>query len=71
MAKQTDAAAAATAPADETGAVEKQQQQEESPVAPVQKSFWKAILPVIACGAGLFSDGYINNVRSPITIIIR
>lgn len=26
--------------------------------------FSKAILPVIACGAGLFSDGYINNVSS-------
>lgn len=29
-----------------------------------KKSFRKAILPVMACGAGLFSDGYINNVRS-------
>lgn len=28
------------------------------------RSFKKAILPVIACGAGLFSDGYINNVRA-------
>lgn len=27
------------------------------------KRFRKAIVPVIACGAGLFSDGYINNVR--------
>lgn len=25
-------------------------------------SFWKKIIPVMACGAGLFSDGYINNV---------
>lgn len=23
---------------------------------------WKNMIPVIACGAGLFSDGYINNV---------
>jgi hypothetical protein len=30
-----------------------------------KKSFWKSILPVMACGAGLFSDGYINNVRLP------
>jgi hypothetical protein len=29
-----------------------------------QQPFRKAILPVIACGAGLFSDGYINNVSS-------
>lgn len=28
-----------------------------------RKSFWMSLLPVIACGAGLFSDGYINNVR--------
>lgn len=26
------------------------------------QSFGAAILPVMACGAGLFSDGYINNV---------
>jgi len=25
---------------------------------------FKTLLPVIACGAGLFSDGYINNVCS-------
>lgn len=44
---------------------------EEEPAAPVnsdlgppidQKPFWEAIWPVLACGAGLFSDGYINNV---------
>jgi hypothetical protein len=30
---------------------------------PVQRtSFWKAVFQVMACGAGLFSDGYINNV---------
>ena len=27
-----------------------------------KKLFRKAILPVMACGAGLFFDGYINNV---------
>jgi len=30
-----------------------------------QRSFWITIVPVIACGAGLFSDGYINNVCAP------
>lgn len=30
-----------------------------------QKPFLQAIWPVIACGAGLFSDGYVNNVCSP------
>ncbi|KAF6784611.1 major facilitator superfamily transporter [Colletotrichum sojae] len=29
--------------------------------------FSKAIVPVIACGAGLFSDGYINNVIGSVT----
>lgn len=28
----------------------------------IEKPFWQAIWPVLACGAGLFSDGYINNV---------
>jgi hypothetical protein len=27
------------------------------------KPFSEAIWPVLACGAGLFSDGYVNNVR--------
>lgn len=35
----------------------------ESPAE--KKSLWKSILPVMACGAGLFSDGYINNVCIP------
>ena len=26
------------------------------------KSFWNRLWPVIACGAGLFSDGYLNGV---------
>lgn len=29
-----------------------------------RSSFTRAILPVIACGAGLFSDGYLNNVST-------
>jgi hypothetical protein len=35
----------------------------EAPVVPERapKPFREAILPVFACGAGLFSDGYINN----------
>lgn len=30
-----------------------------------RKPFMQAALPVFACGAGLFSDGYINNVSVP------
>jgi hypothetical protein len=29
-----------------------------------EKGRWERLWPVIACGAGLFSDGYLNNVRS-------
>lgn len=33
------------------------------PLADLQKSRWDRLWPVMACGAGLFSDGYINNVN--------
>lgn len=29
---------------------------------PIKKTTWQKLFPVMACGAGLFSDGYINNV---------
>ncbi|KAB5583079.1 major facilitator superfamily domain-containing protein [Coniochaeta sp. 2T2.1] len=32
--------------------------------------FRKAIFPVIACGAGLFSDGYINNVIGSVSTVL-
>jgi hypothetical protein len=32
-------------------------------VAKTEKGKWERLWPVIACGAGLFSDGYLNNVR--------
>lgn len=38
-------------------------QQDAVAVDAPRQPFRKAIVPVIACGAGLFSDGYINNVR--------
>ena len=41
------------------------EQQEEAALENTQ-SFGQAIIPVIACGAGLFSDGYINNVSLPL-----
>lgn len=34
-----------------------------------EKSFIKRITPVIACGAGLFSDGYLNQIISPVNTI--
>lgn len=37
-----------------------------------RKPFREAIVPVIACGAGLFSDGYINNVSThPVAYVSR
>ncbi|KAJ3120578.1 hypothetical protein HK100_012737 [Physocladia obscura] len=34
------------------------------------QDFWSAIMPVIACGAGLFSDGYVNNVIGSVTTVL-
>jgi len=31
-------------------------------IAATEKGRWERLWPVIACGAGLFSDGYLNNV---------
>ncbi|GAB0132297.1 hypothetical protein EsDP_00000738 [Epichloe bromicola] len=36
-----------------------------------RKSFFQAVLPVFACGAGLFSDGYINNVIGSVNTILK
>ncbi|KAI1197019.1 hypothetical protein F5X97DRAFT_197089 [Nemania serpens] len=33
------------------------------------KPFMEAIWPVLACGAGLFSDGYINNVIGSVSTV--
>jgi len=38
------------------------------PLAP--KSQWQRIWPVMACGAGLFSDGYINNVIGSVSTLL-
>lgn len=32
------------------------------PLAEIPKGRWDRIWPAMACGSGLFSDGYINNV---------
>ena len=37
--------------------------EQRTSVANVEKGRWERLWPVIACGAGLFSDGYLNNVR--------
>ncbi|CAN9180352.1 unnamed protein product [Alternaria alternata] len=43
---------------DEKGDIERR-----GSVARTEKGRWERLWPVIACGAGLFSDGYLNNVR--------
>ncbi|GAA4692228.1 hypothetical protein GCM10025794_24800 [Massilia kyonggiensis] len=35
---------------------------EDIPLENTQKSRWERSWPTIACGAGLFSDGYLNGV---------
>lgn len=39
------------------------QEKDVVPLEAVEKTRWERIMPVIACGAGLFSDGYLNGVR--------
>jgi hypothetical protein len=36
-------------------------------LADTEKSFYERVWPVLACGAGLFSDGYLNGVCSSAT----
>lgn len=30
-----------------------------------EKTYWGRRIPIIACGSGLFADGYLNSVRRP------
>jgi MFS family permease len=39
-------------------------------VANVEKGKWERLWPVIACGAGLFSDGYLNNIIGPVNTML-
>jgi hypothetical protein len=43
-------------------------------IAVTEKGRWERLWPVIACGAGLFSDGFLNNVSkvdAPLYIIFE
>ena len=35
---------------------------DETPLEATEKTWWQRRAPVIACGSGLFSDGYLNGV---------
>jgi len=39
-------------------------------LAQTDKSFWERLWPVIACGAGLFSDGYLNGVIGSVSTML-
>lgn len=40
-------------------------------IARTSKSRWERLWPVIACGAGLFSDGYLNNIIGPVNTMLK
>jgi hypothetical protein len=40
-------------------------------VTATEKSKWERLWPVIACGAGLFSDGYLNNIIGPVNTMLK
>lgn len=40
-------------------------------MAAPRKSFFRTALPVFACGAGLFSDGYVNNVIGSVNTVLK
>lgn len=50
---------------DKHDVVDAERRASEVPLAEVQKSRWERSWPVFACGAGLFSDGRILNIRTP------
>ncbi|KAF2870404.1 major facilitator superfamily domain-containing protein [Massariosphaeria phaeospora] len=36
-----------------------------------QKGKWEKLWPIVACGAGLFSDGYLNNIIGPVNTMLK
>ncbi|KAK2811253.1 hypothetical protein FQN50_002350 [Emmonsiellopsis sp. PD_5] len=43
----------------------------ENDLTNTQKGRWERSWPTIACGAGLFSDGYLNNVIGSVNTVLR
>jgi hypothetical protein len=43
----------------------------EAPLAATLKGRWERTWPVIACGSGLFSDGYVNGVIGSVNTMLR
>jgi hypothetical protein len=42
----------------------------DAPLAEIPKGRWERSWPVIACGAGLFSDGYLNGVIGSVSTML-
>jgi MFS family permease len=42
-----------------------------TPAAVVEPSTWQRVWPTIACGAGLFSDGYLQSVIGPVNTLLK
>ncbi|KAF2713402.1 MFS general substrate transporter [Pleomassaria siparia CBS 279.74] len=40
-------------------------------IAGTEKGRWERLWPVIACGAGLFSDGFLNNIIGPVNTMLK
>ncbi|PSN75224.1 MFS general substrate transporter [Corynespora cassiicola Philippines] len=40
-------------------------------ISRTEKGRWERLWPVIACGAGLFSDGYLNNIIGPVNTMLK
>ncbi|KAF7548937.1 hypothetical protein G7Z17_g6725 [Cylindrodendrum hubeiense] len=47
------------------------EEDEETSIEPISGSWFQTALPVFACGAGLFSDGYINNVIGSVNTTLK
>lgn len=58
------ATAVEAAQAERSTSTDKTDVERRGSVARTEKGRWERLWPVIACGAGLFSDGYLNNVRN-------
>ncbi|KAM3066167.1 glycerophosphoinositol permease [Clarireedia jacksonii] len=44
--------------------------QHNDPLADIPKTRWERLWPAMACGSGLFSDGYINNVIGSVSTML-
>ena len=42
----------------------------EAPLVENEKTRWERLRPALACGAGLFSDGYLQAVIGPVNTIL-